>query len=794
MKKLLFFALAALTLALSACDKPEEETQTEEKPYVQVQGGQVAVSASGGTCEVKLLSNCDFEVKVEESSADWIHFVETKTVETSTLVFKVDANPTALKRSGKALVKCGSGLEDREIVFNQEAGDGPDKEVLMKIYKDMGGNSLWLNWGTDKTVSDWYNIEVEDGRVVSLTLAPSYYDPNTMNVKGEISPHIAELTALKRLTIGGQGIVGEIPEFIGEMSTLERLTIDETSLSGGLPDFFAGLPDLKSIRVYGNAQLTGSLPESLSECDKLESVMIACNDFTGSVPESYYKIPCALSLFQNSLTGKFPIKLFESEYIRESFVGVAAQGKPGHIYYLDCSDLPYIPSEPDDTEYKTFAGSSFKTDDIFKANKYTIRVYWGMTRPYCKELMAQVKVLYEKYHDKGLEVIADWFFDTDYAKVNEVKEFITANGYDKWQNINPYATPPHSYPMVCPAAEVFDQETHLLFTYVPYDETFHIACNQTATYDLAPFISSLFGDLDPNYESTDYSKDGEVLTLQKATVGKGINIVLLGDAYVDKDMVAGGHFESMMNSVMEEFFAIEPYKSFRNWFNVYTVKAVSKNCMIGEGKETVFRSSQEIGRTLTGNVDKCFEYALKVPGITSKENLTIITMVNNYSGGASTTGVYAYNSGVSFVSTYNDLVSFYGDIVRHEGCGHGFGHLADEYVEIEGEPSTAHKADRIHHYQERGWWANVDYTSDRSQIKWAHFLNDSRYDGLVGIYEGADCYSKGAYRPTEDSIMNASNKGEFNAPSREAIYKRIMELGGESYSFEKFSEYDAINR
>ena len=34
----------------------------------------------------------------------------------------------------------------------------------------------------------------------------------------------------------------------------------------------------------------------------------------------------------------------------------------------------------------------------------------------------------------------------------------------------------------------------------------------------------------------------------------------------------------------------------------------------------------------------------------------------------------------------------------------------------------------------------------------------------------------------------------FNAPSRLAIYQRIMELSGEEYSFEKFLEYDAVNR
>ena len=38
--------------------------------------------------------------------------------------------------------------------------------------------------------------------------------------------------------------------------------------------------------------------------------------------------------------------------------------------------------------------------------------------------------------------------------------------------------------------------------------------------------------------------------------------------------------------------------------------------------------------------------------------------------------------------------------------------------------------------------------------------------------------------------MMRDNLEYFNAPSRLAIFKRIMELSGEGYSLEKFLEYD----
>ena len=38
------------------------------------------------------------------------------------------------------------------------------------------------------------------------------------------------------------------------------------------------------------------------------------------------------------------------------------------------------------------------------------------------------------------------------------------------------------------------------------------------------------------------------------------------------------------------------------------------------------------------------------------------------------------------------------------------------------------------------------------------------------------------------------NSGGFNAPSRQSIYRRIMEKSGGMYNFEEFLKYDEINR
>ena len=248
-----------------------------------------------------------------------------------------------------------------------------------------------------------------------------------------------------------------------------------------------------------------------------------------------------------------------------------------------------------------------------------------------------------------------------------------------------------------------------------------------------------------------------------------------------------------MRQSMEEFFKIEPYKTFRDRFNVYAVKVVSKNGKTGVGYSTALGTAATYTSITAGNIDMCYEYALMVPGIKDDKNLLIGVLVNSVSVRGVTSMSDTRQSGVAFYgSSYNESDAF-GVTIRHEAGGHGFAFLDDEYFNIQTEPTADHIAHRKSMYEKYGWYANVDFTIDPAKVKWSAFLTDERYKDEVGIFEGGSLYSKGAYRPTIHSMMN-DNYEYFNAPSRWAIYKRIMELSGEEASFEKFLEYDAVNR
>lgn len=291
------------------------------------------------------------------------------------------------------------------------------------------------------------------------------------------------------------------------------------------------------------------------------------------------------------------------------------------------------------------------------------------------------------------------------------------------------------------------------------------------------------------YTSTDYTQDGTAMVLQNATVGKGIDLVFMGDAYVDRDMNEGGKYEKHMKASMEYFFEIEPYKSLRERFNVYAVKVISPNAEFAEGCEHRINYDNNI----------CFEYAAKIPNV-DLDRVTIVNVVNNPDPMFVSGYTNMYETGASVAHIERGGPS---NIIVHEAGGHGFAKLLDEYIYggYEGNRIPDNELVTFQNmiktdYHNRGWGANVDITYDPDKVIWSHFLKDERYKEEVGVYQGAWLYPFDLWRPSENSVMN-NDYSRFNAPSREAIYKRIMEVSeGESwiYNYEDFVKYDAINR
>ena len=82
-------------------------------------------------------------------------------------------------------------------------------------------------------------------------------------------------------------------------------------------------------------------------------------------------------------------------------------------------------------------------------------------------------------------------------------------------------------------------------------------------------------------EQFDYQYgDGDVITLNEAIQGDGVDIVFMGDCYDAADIAAGNYLADLQEAV-GHYFAIEPYKTYKDYFNVYAVLGVSDDIGMG---------------------------------------------------------------------------------------------------------------------------------------------------------------------------------------------------------------------
>lgn len=295
----------------------------------------------------------------------------------------------------------------------------------------------------------------------------------------------------------------------------------------------------------------------------------------------------------------------------------------------------------------------------------------------------------------------------------------------------------------------------------------------------------------------DYAED-EIITLRKADKGNGINLVFLGDGFSAKD-ISEGRWMNIVQEAVGHFFSIEPYKTYKEYFNVYTGIAVSPESGIG-GVNTIiynkFNTSAKGGATLGGrygesDYNEIFKYACKAPTVNEGNlNQTLIVIVPNTTdyGGI----CYMYDGGEAIaycpMSDYGYPLDFRG-VVQHEAGGHGFGKLGDEYIYIN---AFIDDVGEFNNAKMKGWYENLSLSGKMSEVPWSHLIFDEKYSRFVDIFEGGFKYTRGVYRSEYNSCMN-NDIPYYSTISREAIVKRIMEYAGEEYSFEKFVANDIID-
>ena len=308
---------------------------------------------------------------------------------------------------------------------------------------------------------------------------------------------------------------------------------------------------------------------------------------------------------------------------------------------------------------------------------------------------------------------------------------------------------------------------------------------------------------DKNYRSRmtveqyDYEYgDGDVFTLHESTKGGGVNLVFLADCYDARDIASGDYLKDIQEAY-GYYFDVEPYKTYKDYFNVYTVFGESDDSGMGTVntiRDAKFGSQYSL-EGISPDFEICYEYAKKAnSGINPSQ--TLVVMVENTTEYGGICYMWGDGSAVACCPKSADAYPYdFRGIVQHEAGGHGFGKLADEYIYhnafIESCDCTCcEHLDGLMDGKSLGWYRNLEITGDVHEVGWSHLIFHQQYSNVVDVYEGGYFHTRGVYRSEPTSCMN-NNIPYYSAISRQAIVERIMDYAGEEFVLEDFYAKDS---
>lgn len=172
-------------------------------------------------------------------------------------------------------------------------------------------------------------------------------------------------------------------------------------------------------------------------------------------------------------------------------------------------------------------------------------------------------------------------------------------------------------------------------------------------------------------------------------LANGFNLIFLGDGFVAEDLISEtGVFDKAVEEACHALFSVEPYKTHKEYFNVYSIACESKERGAGtpdNPQKTVFSCTIDDAGNIEGTLTRSspFAYANKILGMNDQilqTNTVLVVLINDERYGGTT---YWYSDGraLSFVPLNRDtqLPGGFTNLFLHEAGGHGIGKLADEW-------------------------------------------------------------------------------------------------------------------
>jgi hypothetical protein len=298
----------------------------------------------------------------------------------------------------------------------------------------------------------------------------------------------------------------------------------------------------------------------------------------------------------------------------------------------------------------------------------------------------------------------------------------------------------------------------------------------------------------------DYEQEEDsYIALQTHSKGRGIDVVFMGDGYDGED-ISNGNYLNLVKQQTEHFFDLEPYKSHRDYFNVYVTFPLSQekgvntmNTYVNNHFGTLYGYDGQMctSNQLLTEVDEVRDYAVAHSPLKQDDlRRSLIILVPNSDAYSGVTYYEWYGSPISICPPSNrPYPQDTRGVVQHEAGGHGFGRLGDEEI-IYSAWAPSGVLGEIESKHRDGWYANLSTTSGLHSVPWADFVFDTRYSDEVDVFEGGFSYMRGVFRPEQNSCMNYGIP-YYNAPSRLSIMRRIFDYAGERFSMDYFYAHDS---
>ncbi|WP_404952914.1 M64 family metallopeptidase [Streptomyces sp. 147326] len=261
--------------------------------------------------------------------------------------------------------------------------------------------------------------------------------------------------------------------------------------------------------------------------------------------------------------------------------------------------------------------------------------------------------------------------------------------------------------------------------------------------------------------------DGAVTKLiDNGSTADRLDVVVIGDGYTAAELA---RFHADAEQKWAEVTAVEPYTTYRNLFNVWTVDAVSvESGVSGDPDAATVRDTalgsyfwcEGIERLLCIDQPKVDAYVAKAPAAD-----LVVVLANSAKYGGAGYNEPSATLGYEGISTASAGHPKSGQVAIHE-TGHSLGKLADEYF-YPGVPDYEKYTGPEPAESNSTALTTDGMTAQRA--KWYRWLGEQSPDGgTVGAYEGGNYFVTGLNRPTDNSLMRVLGK-PFNLPGVESM-------------------------